>query len=86
MSLKRWHAEKWTNQKGDPCGSNTTKNEPKCRPSVKVSSKTPVTWGELTESQKKRAISDKQKTAKKGEQFSKVRFSRIKDKLKNGKN
>jgi hypothetical protein len=77
--LKRWFAEKWTNQKGDPCGSGTTKGVPKCRPSVKVSEKSPKSWGELTESQKKRAISDKQKV---GHRTSKVRFGRLKKKLK----
>lgn len=73
--LKRWFAEKWTNQKGDPCGSGTTKGTPKCRPSKKITDKTPKTWGELSPSQKKRAISDKQKV---GHKTSKVRFSKIK--------
>jgi hypothetical protein len=79
MSLKRWFFEKWTNQKGDECGSGTTKGTPKCRPSVRVSSETPKTWSELTPSQRKRAISDKQKA---GHKTSKVRFSRIKKSLK----
>lgn len=73
--LKRWFAEKWTNQKGDPCGSGTTKGTPKCRPSKRVTAKSPKTWGELTESQKKRAIADKQKV---GHRTSKVRFGRLK--------
>jgi hypothetical protein len=77
--LKRWFAEKWTNQKGDECGSGTTKGTPKCRPSKRVTGKTPKTWGELSESQKKRAIADKQKV---GHKTSKVRFSRLKKKLK----
>lgn len=64
--LKRWFAEKWTNQKGDSCGSGTTKNTPKCRPSKKVSEKTPVTWGEMSKSQKKTAVSEKNKATKKG--------------------
>lgn len=81
MSLKRWFAEKWTNQKGDECGSGTTKGTPKCRPSRRVSSDTPKTWGELSESQKKRAIADKQKA---GHKTSKVRFSRLKKAMKRG--
>ena len=79
MSLKRWFAEKWTNQKGDECGSGTTKDTPKCRPSKRVSSDTPKTWSELSPSERKRAISDKQKT---GHRTSKVRFSRVKKRLK----
>lgn len=77
--LKRWFAEKWTNQKGDPCGSGTTKGVPKCRPSKRVTDKSPKTWGELSVSQKKRAIADKRKV---GHKTSKVRFSRIKDAVK----
>jgi len=53
QGLKRWFAEKWTNQKGDPCGSGTTKGVPKCRPSKRVTDKSPKTWGELSASQKK---------------------------------
>lgn len=79
MSLKRRFAEKWTNQKGDECGSGTTKGIPKCRPSKRVSSDTPKTWGELSDSQKKRAIADKQKA---GHRTSKVRFSRLKKAMK----
>jgi hypothetical protein len=79
MSLKRWFAEKWTNQKGDECGSGTTKSTPKCRPSRRVSSDTPKTWSELSSSERKRAISDKQKV---GHKTSKVRFSKLKKKLK----
>jgi hypothetical protein len=74
--LKRWFKEKWTNQKGDPCGAGTTKNEPKCRPSKRVSSKTPKTWGEMTDSQKKKAIKEKNKATKKGRQFSDYELSR----------
>lgn len=80
MSLKRWFAEKWTNQRGDECGSGTTKGMPKCRPSKRVTSDTPKTWSELSESQKKRAIADKQKT---GHRTSKVRFSRTKKAVSN---
>lgn len=79
MSLKRWFAEKWTNQKGDECGSGTTKGTPKCRPSKRVTSSTPKTWSELSPSERKRAISDKQKV---GHKTSKVRFSKLKKKLK----
>jgi hypothetical protein len=78
MSLKRWFAEKWTNEKGDECGSGTTKGVPKCRPSKKVSSETPKTWSELSSSERKRAISDKKKV---GHKTSSVRFKRLKSKM-----
>ncbi len=43
-NLKRWFKEKWTDQHGRACGSSKTKGVKKCRPSKKVSGKTPVTW------------------------------------------
>lgn len=43
-NLKRWFKEKWTDQKGNACGSSKTKGVKKCRPSKRVSKKTPVTW------------------------------------------
>ena len=43
-NLKRWFKEKWKDEKGNPCGSRKNKNTKKCRPSKRVSSKTPVTW------------------------------------------
>ena len=42
-ALKRWF-KKWTDQNGNACGSKKTKGVKKCRPSKRVSSKTPVTW------------------------------------------
>lgn len=47
-SLKRWQSEKWVDTRtGKPCGSGG-KNE-YCRPSKRVSSKTPVTRGEISQ-------------------------------------
>jgi len=43
-NLKRWFKEKWKDEKGNPCGSRKNKNTKKCRPSKRVSKKTPVTW------------------------------------------
>ena len=43
-ALKRWFKEKWKDEKGNPCGSSKNKGVKKCRPSKKVSKKTPVTW------------------------------------------
>lgn len=45
--VARWMKEKWTTQDGSPCGSAKFKGTKKCRPTVRVSSKTPVTWKEL---------------------------------------
>lgn len=48
-SLKRWQAEKWVDTRtGKPCGAGG-KNE-YCRPTKKVSSKTPKTKSELSPS------------------------------------
>jgi hypothetical protein len=48
-SLKRWEKEKWIDTRtGKPCGGGG-KNE-YCRPTVKVSSKTPKTKGEISPS------------------------------------
>ena len=80
--LKRWFSEKWEDQKGNECGSGKLKTEPKCRPSKKVTDKTPVTWGELSESEKKRAVGEKNQATKAGKQVAKTRFSRLRERLK----
>lgn len=68
--LKRWFKEKWTAQDGSKCGSYEGRGRVKCRPSKKVSSKTPQTWGEMDAKEKKKAVRLKQKAHKKGHQFS----------------
>lgn len=80
--LKRWFAEKWTDQKGNECGSGKLKTVPKCRPSKKITPETPKTWGELSKSEKKRAIADKNKATKAGRQYGKVRFEKLRKSLK----
>jgi hypothetical protein len=35
-NLKRWFKEKWTDEKGNPCGSAKRKGVKKCRPSKRV--------------------------------------------------
>ena len=57
MSLKRWHQEKWVDIKtGKPCGrrsaSKSKRGYPACRPSKRVSSKTPKTTSEMSSSEK----------------------------------
>lgn len=76
--LKRWFKEEWTNQEGKECGSGSTSSEPKCRPSKRISDKTPKTWGEMSKSEKKKAVVDKNKATKSGKQFGKLRFKRSK--------
>lgn len=60
-SLKRWFSEKWTDEKGNPCGSPKGDKVKKCRPSKRVSKKTPVTWKELG-SRKKKVVAEKKRT------------------------
>ena len=65
-SLKRWHNEKWVNiVSRRPCGSVRSKDYyPTCRPSIRISSKTPVTIKELSKKQKDKMITQKQKAKK----------------------
>lgn len=67
-SLNRWQREKWVDVcsrdsrgKHPPCSNRTSKRYPYCRPSKRISSKTPVTSSELTAAQKKRLCSKKRK-------------------------
>jgi hypothetical protein len=73
-NLNRWFKEKWVDVsrrgkdgKHPPCGRSKakkgSKGYPKCRPSVRVSSKTPKTSGSMSEGQKRAAT--KRKRAKK---------------------
>lgn len=49
-SLKRWEKEKWVDTRtGKPCGAGGSNEY--CRPTKKVSSKTPKTKGEMSSSQ-----------------------------------
>lgn len=80
--LKRWFSEKWLDQKGNECGSGKLKTVPKCRPSKRVTSETPKTWKELTPSQKKRAVADKNKATREGKQYGSVRFEKLRKRVK----
>lgn len=60
-SLKRWQREKWVNIKtGKPCGNAKDKQE-YCRPTKRVSSKTPRTASSLSSHQKKRLVNAKER-------------------------
>lgn len=69
-SLDRWFKEKWTAQDGSECGSYKGRGRVKCRPARRVSDKTPQTWGEMSDKQKKRAVRLKQEAHRSGRQFS----------------
>lgn len=59
-SLKRWEKEKWVDTRtGKACGAGG-RNE-YCRPSKRVSSKTPKTKGEMSKSELARKKSEKSK-------------------------
>jgi hypothetical protein len=63
-ALKRWFKEKWVDvRSGKPCGrqAGEKRGTPYCRPSKRVSKKTPVTAKELTPSQKRSRIAQKKK-------------------------
>jgi len=60
--LKRWFKEKWTDEKGNVCGSSKNKKTKKCRPSKKVSSETPRTWSSLSPAEKRKAVAEKKRT------------------------
>ena len=63
-SLKRWFKEKWVDvRSGKPCGrqAGEKRGTPYCRPSKRVSKKTPVTASEITPTQKRKRVSQKKK-------------------------
>lgn len=60
-SLRRWFKEKWTDEKGNECGSTENKNTKKCRPSKRISKDTVKTWGEMSPSEKSKAVAEKRK-------------------------
>ena len=75
-NLNRWFKEKWVDVsrtgkdgKHPPCGRSKakkgSKGYPKCRPSVKVSSKTPKTSGSMSSGQK-RAATKRKRSKKQG--------------------
>ena len=62
--LKRWFKEEWVDvRSGKPCGrqEGEKRGTPYCRPSKRVSARTPVTASEITTEQKKKRIAEKKK-------------------------
>ena len=63
-ALKRWFKEDWKDvQTGKPCGrkKGEKRDTPYCRPSKRVSSKTPKTSKEMTAGEKRSKIREKTK-------------------------
>ena len=63
-ALKRWFKEDWVDVKtGKPCGrkKGESRSTPYCRPSKRVSSKTPKTSKEMTAAEKRSKIREKNK-------------------------
>tara|TARA_S200002703_G_scaffold155975_1_gene160791 strand:+ start:447 stop:740 length:294 start_codon:yes stop_codon:yes gene_type:complete len=71
-NLKRWFKEKWTDEKGNPCGSAKRKGVKKCRPSKRISGKTVKTWGEMSASEKRKAVAEKKRVGM-GKRTSQIR-------------
>ena len=64
LALKRWFKEDWKDVKtGKACGRSKgeKRGTPYCRPSKRISSKTPKTASELTASEKRSRIRQKNK-------------------------
>ena len=80
-NLKRWFKEKWKDEKGNPCGSSKNKKTKKCRPTKRVSSKTPRTWGSMSKSQKAKAVAEKKRVGM-GRRTSSIRKRKSKTKKK----
>ncbi len=57
--LGRWFKEDWRDENGNVCGSDKNKNTKKCRPKNRITKGTPVTWNEMSPSQKSKAVSEK---------------------------
>ena len=60
-NLRRWFQEKWTDEKGNVCGSEKNKNTKVCRPSKRVSKDSPKPWSEMTKAEKTKVVKAKKK-------------------------
>jgi hypothetical protein len=63
-ALKRWFKEDWKDVRtGKACGrkEGEKRGTPYCRPTKKVSSKTPKTSGEMSTSEKRKKIAEKKR-------------------------
>ena len=60
-SLRRWFKEEWKDEKGNVCGSSKNKNTKVCRPSKRVSGKSPKPWSEMAKAEKAKVVEAKKK-------------------------
>jgi len=60
-SLQRWFKEKWTDEKGNVCGSTKNKKTKVCRPSKRVNKNSPKPWKEMSSAEKKKVVKAKKK-------------------------
>jgi hypothetical protein len=63
-ALKRWFKEDWKDvSTGKPCGrkKDEKRSTPYCRPTKRVSSKTPKTSGEMTTAEKSKRVAQKKR-------------------------
>jgi len=81
--LRRWFKEKWTAQDGSECGDYKGRGRVKCRPSKRVSDKSPQPWGEMSKEEKKKAVRKKQEAHRKGKQWSSHKTGKTWDGPKN---
>lgn len=61
-NLRRWFKEKWVDvRSGKPCGrqKGEKRGTPYCRPSKRVTAKTPATASEISSEQKRKRIAQK---------------------------
>ena len=64
LALKRWFKEDWKDVKtGKACGrkKGDGRGTPYCRPSKRVSEKTPKTSGEMSSAEKKKKVAEKKR-------------------------
>ena len=64
LALKRWFKEDWKDvSTGKPCGrrKGEKRGAPYCRPTKRVSSKTPKTTKEMTAAEKRSRVSQKKR-------------------------
>ena len=84
-ALRRWFQEKWVDVRtGKPCGrrKGEKRGVPYCRPSKRVSSKTPKTSGEMSSSEKRKKIREKKRLGQPAGKHRRVSAARRKRKKK----
>jgi len=74
-SLKRWFKEKWTDEKGNACGSTKNKGVKACRPSVRVNRDSPKPWKEMSNTEKSKVVNAKKQVGMGNRRSSKSNIS-----------